>query len=477
MTFWENKPASKQKNEPITVKQNNSNTPASGGSTAPAWFKNSEKAYAEKYSNAPAVTGGSSGGGGNSGRNVYIGNQAYGYDTARVKSAEEMSALMGGYNYDEGAIRALFDKATKAEYAAKRAANQGAQRQFAANMGDYITTLSDTMRQQLNQAVATGGSRGLAAAQAMQAAQDASLKTVDEATKLTEDAMALDFEEAAAYTQNAKDAEALRATRQQNLMNFASGLYDIDERTTVGAMSAAADAWGSQHYGEIGTKYNADANKATEQLVAEIQSNDNLRSALASLISNGALVPDDNIAKLFGVAPGSLRNPPQNNGYYGGGYSGGYSGNGNIPPQVAEGNVDATNQAWSNYNKYLMAEDKNKATGSINGLSGWDDPKAREQYVADKNLIRDTARKTNMTFAQFSTWLAQTYGGTEADARKFWNGYAKNPKGKHVNYGMPTVDVEHNAAKMELNDYIAWAHDQYGYTAAEATQKWNRYHK
>ena len=439
MTFWENKPASKQKNEPITVKQNNSSTPASGGSTAPAWFKNSEKAYAEKYSNAPAISGGSSGGGGNSGRNVYIGDKAYGYDTARVKSAEEMSALMGGYNYNEAAIRSLFDKATKAEYAAKRAANQGAQRQFATNMGDYITTLSDTMKQQLNQAVATGGSRGLAAAQAMQAAQDASLKTVDEATKLTEDAMALDFEEAAAYAQNAKDAEALRATRQQNLMNFASGLYDIDERTTVGAMSAAADAWGSKLYGVDaaglnleGTKYNADANKATEQLVAEIQSNDNLRSALASLISNGALVPDDNIAKIFGVAPGSLRNPPQNNSYYGGGGYGGGSGNDTDGSSIYD-NIKNSQEATKLFNQYLMSEARGAAIGALGSVSGYDS--AASAYDEAKALIYDNANK--MTFDAFAKFIKNTYGGTDADARKFYESYSGKtvPTNKRIENG------------------------------------------
>lgn len=433
MKMWENSPASKQKNETITVKQNNANTPASGGSTAPEWFKNSEKAYAEKYSNAPAVSGGSSGGGGNSGRNVYIGNQAYGYDTARVKSAEEMSALMGGYNYDEGAIRALFDKATKAEYAAKRAANAGAQRQFATNMGDYINTLSDTMRQQLNQAVATGGSRGLAAAQAMQAAQDASLKTVDEATKLTEDAMALDFEEAAAYAQNAKDAEALRATRQQNLMNFASGLYDIDERTTVGAMSAAADAWGSKVYGVDaaglnleGTKYNADANKATEQLVAQMQSDDNLRSLIANLINSGALTPNDQIAQMFGVAPGSLRNPPQNN-YYSGGYGDGSGNNPNnsFTKDGFELNEETAREARRRRNQGVLTEDIAlfKSGDAAEGISATE---AEKRYNDEKNKIWHKANEKAMTFDKFYAYLKQTYGGTEAQARKFWDAYNQN---------------------------------------------------
>ena len=449
MTFWENKPASKQKNEPITVKQNNSNTTSEWHPDTPEWLRTSGPQHVSLQKSS-----GGSGGGGNSGRNVYIGDKAYGYDTARVKSAEEMSALMGGYNYNEAAIRSLFDKATKAEYAAKRAANQGAQRQFATNMGDYITTLSDTMRQQLNQAVATGGSRGLAAAQAMQAAQDASLKTVDEATKLTEDAMALDFEEAAAYAQNAKDAEALRATRQQNLMNFASGLYDIDERTTVGAMSAAADAWGSKLYGVDaaglnleGTKYNADANKATEELVAKMQSDDNLKSIVANLINSGALTPNDAIAQMFGVAPGSLKNPPQNNGYYGGGYGGSYGGGygGGYGGSYGNGgggldNVQTTEQAFANYNKYLMAEARGAAIGAIGGLSGWDAKSAEERYEQDKAAIYDKATEKRITFDKFKTWIMNTYHGTEADAKKFWESWGNKYHDKL------------NAKKAELSD-------------------------
>ena len=269
----------------------------------------------------------------------------------------------------------------------------------------------------------------------MQAAQDASLKTVDETTKLTEDAMALDFEEAAAYSQNAKDAEALRAARQKDLMNFASGLYDIDERTTVGAMSAAADAWGSQHYGEMGaqlnlegTKYTADTNKATEQLVAEIQSNDNLRSALASLISNGALVPDDKIAQIFGVEPGSLRNPPQNNshysggGYGGGGYSGGgYSGGGYSGQSTINDNIAQTQEANRLFNKYLMAEARGAAIGALGSVAGYD--AAVATYDAAKAEIYKKANEKGMTLSKFTTWIKQKYGGTAADAKKFFTNY------------------------------------------------------
>ena len=392
--------------------------------TAPEWFKNSEKNYAKLYANAPAVTGnGSSGGGsssGNSGRNVYIGNQAYGYDTARIRSADELSALVGGYNYDESAIRSLFDKATKAEYAAKRAAIPGAQRQFASNTGEYINTLSDTMRQQLNQAVATGGSRGLAAAQAMQAAQDASLKTVDEATKLTEDAMALDFEEAAAYTQNAKDAEALRATRQQNLMNIMSGLYDIDERTTVGAMSAAADAWGSRLYGldaakenYRGTVYNADKNAATEELIARIQSDDNMKQFLTSMINSGALVPDDSIAQLFGITPGLLRNPPQNS-------SGSYYNSGSGSGNPLERNIADTQAATKLFNQFLMSQDRAGAIGALGSVSGYDS--AVTTYDDAKKTIYDNANK--MTFDEFKAFIKYAYNGSEADAKKFYESYS-----------------------------------------------------
>ena len=150
MKMWENSSASKQKNEPITVNQNNSSTSTNKDSTAPSWFKNSESAYAKRYDYSPASTGGSSNSRGNSGRNIYIGDQAYGYDTAPIRTAAQISELMGGYNYDEAAIRNLFNQATKTEYDAKRAANQTAQRQFTTNTGNYITSLSDTMRQQLN---------------------------------------------------------------------------------------------------------------------------------------------------------------------------------------------------------------------------------------------------------------------------------------------------------------------------------------
>jgi hypothetical protein len=302
------------------------------------------------------------------------------------------------------------------------------------------------MRQQLNQAVATGGSRGLAAAQALQTAQDASLKTVDSATKLAQDAMALDFEEAAAYKQNARDAEALKAQRQKDLMTFVSGLYDIDERTTVGAMSAAGQYMSGRDYNLSGAQESARADiygydkdfdlgiiqdatenykitteNNTQQAMAELEANTSAKQILANLVINGALTASPELKTILGIPDdATLRNPPKNT--YTSGSTGGYTGNTsyNNSSNNLNDNIKDSKAAYAAYNAALASEDRAAAVGALGSILGAD--AAVRTYDTDKEALRANAK--TMTKERYRTYVKNKYGMSTDRADYFWKSYS-----------------------------------------------------
>lgn len=274
-------------------------------------------------------------------------------------TADDISDLAGGYNFNEKRIRALFDNATEKEYASKRVANQAAQNQFAGNVGGYINTLSDTMRQSLNKAVATGGSRGLAAAQAMQAAQDATMQTADEANALSLERMQLDYDEAAAYTANAKAAEALAQERRSNAMQQGIQLGQLDTQ----AYAAEHGTVGNYYYGGDAARENAGAQKTTNLTNIKTTGMNNATSELSyvlGLVQNGNFTPEglSIVEQLLGYPAGTLQQTPTPTYSRNGGYnsSGGYAPSGDTPSSTS-GNpyLDFGNTATADKRQQLDA--------------------------------------------------------------------------------------------------------------------------
>ena len=377
---------------------------------------------------------------------VNIGDTTNNYSTPYLRSVRDMATLFDNYTYDEKSIRQLFDNATRAEYAKKRRDNETAQREYAKLAGGVTISLAETMRQQLNQAIATGGSRGTAAAQAMQAAMGASQQTVDEATKLVEDRLNLDYEEAAALAQNAKDAEALSAKRQEGLVDLGASLFGVDSTTTQSAITAAANWAAGRDYNLgasvnnlEGTKYNADSNKATELGVADINAQNNVRSILANLLQNGNIDESafDELAAMFNLEEGSLKETPvkptysggysggyssggySNSGYTGGGYTGStYTGNnsntdgayGTVKTTVKTANADMlAGLANENLNQFVAAQTSVGIPYDV----------AVQNYYANKNdkLI---ANAKSMSKAEYTNWFTK-YIGSAAQAEHYWN--------------------------------------------------------
>ena len=267
---------------------------------------------------------------------------------------------MAGYTYDEDKIRKMFDSATKREYEGKEAANRAAQNDYANTIGGYINTLSDTMRQSLNKAVATGGSRGLAAAEAMQAAQDASMKSTETATKLSQERMQLGYDKAEAYAQNAIDAEELGYTRRKTAMDQGLNLSSVDiqgyaaeqgklgqywygypaaQENTKASMYASDKAFDQGVY-TANKQYDSDIYTANKQYDSDIyKTNRDYEVGMASADNNRlgillGILQSNNVSaegraeleKILGWESGTLQASPT--GGSGGGYGGGYSGSG-----------------------------------------------------------------------------------------------------------------------------------------------------
>lgn len=356
---------------------------------------------------------------------------ALGKNAPRLNTVEDMSTLMGGFNYDESRIRGLFDDATKAEYAAKRQANAQGQNQFAANTAGYINTLSDTMRKSLNQAVATGGSRGLIAAQAVQAAKDASSQAITDASKLSQDAINLDYEEAAALAQNKIDAEQLVAERQQQAMQLASQIYGYDVQHAVGWDSAIAGLLGDLGYGRDaakvnleGTKYNADMNYKTQLDAAEQSKQVEFVRMMNQLVMNGQASPAlrDKLAATFGIDPGSILEAPKNT--YTGGSGSYYNGSNpnNTPFDPDKINAEQYATSTTLQKKALAVGNKSNYVGAATTLG---------YSVADAEAAWETARAVmwqkaqELDRAEYIAWRKAQYG-TDQFAGSDWDSWRKN---------------------------------------------------
>jgi hypothetical protein len=336
-----------------------------------------------------------------------------------VRTAQDISNLAGGYNFDEAKIRSLFDEATKREYAAKKASNQVAQNQYAKNVGGYINTLSDTMRQSLNKAVATGGSRGLVAAEAMIAAQDATRQTSEDANNLALERMQLDYDEAEAYAKNAKDAEALVHTRKSGALDQSIQLDSIDAQRYASEMGAM----GQYYYGGDSARVNYAGNvlnDETERRGQDITANTNKTSQLLGILQSNNMTAEGRAAleEILGLPPGSLQNAPtptyNSGGYYNNNNGGSYNNNsdptkdnttGNPYLDYAEAAAADKQQQTDALNTYLTQGDKAKWVALYMQLNeGVSEGKAESEYDKQRRLY------TNST-AGVSTTGTATAGG------------------------------------------------------------------
>ena len=133
-----------------------------------------------------------------------------------------------GIDYDKDAILSLLNGATKAQYDAQRQTTQETTDDFYNQMSASQAGLLDTLRSNQAGAVATGASKGMAAAQELSALLGLQATNTQGATDLANAKNKLDAEEAAAYAANTKTALDTSNSLKQAIANLDSTKYGYD---------------------------------------------------------------------------------------------------------------------------------------------------------------------------------------------------------------------------------------------------------
>ena len=220
-----------------------------------------------------------------------VGIPSYTPSRASLRSAEDLASLFGGITYDEAAIRAKFDAATKAEYDLKRREYEATANKFYEQMYGTQATALDTIRKSNAAAVATGASRGIQAANELSAILGLQETNTQTASELAQQRNLLADQEGAALAKNIVDAMTTSNAVKQALGNLAANLYASDTQFDVGAMQYYA-ALNQAAQALQGTIYNADRNLdaskyAADQNLAGVQYNADKNVEAAGVTAKG----------------------------------------------------------------------------------------------------------------------------------------------------------------------------------------------
>lgn len=152
--------------------------------------------------------------------------------TAALKSSSDLASKYG-ITYDANTIEQKFNDATKSQYDVLRKEYDATQNQFYNNMYNNQQTALDTIRKSNAEAVSTGASRGVQAANELSSVLGLQQSTTEEATQLAVDRNLLADQEGAAYAQNKLDAFNKANEVGLSLGNLASGIYSSDVQLDV----------------------------------------------------------------------------------------------------------------------------------------------------------------------------------------------------------------------------------------------------
>jgi hypothetical protein len=208
-----------------------------------------------------------------------------------LRSAEELASMFGGITYDEAAIRAKFDAATRAEYNLRRKEYDATANKFYGQMYGTQATALDTIRKNNAAAVATGASRGIQAANELSAILGLQETNTQTASELARQRNLLADQEGAAFAKNIVDAMTTSNAVKQALGNLAANLYASDTQYDVGAMQYYA-ALNQAAQALQGTIYNADRNfdaskYTSDQNLAGVQYNADKNVEAAGVTAKG----------------------------------------------------------------------------------------------------------------------------------------------------------------------------------------------
>ena len=220
-----------------------------------------------------------------------VGLPSYTPSRPSLRSIEDLASLYGGITYDEAAIRAKFDAATKAEYDLKRREYEATANRFYEQMYGTQATALDTIRRNNAAAVATGASRGIQAANELSAILGLQETNTQTASELAQQRNLLADQEGAALAKNIVDAMTTSNAVKQALGNLAANLYASDTQFDVGAMQYYA-ALNQAAQALQGTIYTADRNLdasryAADQNLAGVQYNADKNVEAAGITAKG----------------------------------------------------------------------------------------------------------------------------------------------------------------------------------------------
>lgn len=255
-----------------------------------------EKAALHAQAEAIRAQNGYSGGDDGSEYNTFSDNESTYTGGNTATRTNTQPSLMGlaagdlyGINYDFDSIKDLMNKATVDEYKLKRQQYDQTQNQFYNNLATTQATTLDTLRQAQASAVATGASKGIAAANELSSMLNLQQTSTDEALQLANDYNTLGAEEAAAYTRNNSTAlETSNALKQAVASNIDLVKYGYDTQGDIGYLDYLAAM------ANVDTqKYAADKSLEATQYQTDNYNNGATRYANSSYSYNGGTPKTD----------------------------------------------------------------------------------------------------------------------------------------------------------------------------------------
>ena len=158
---------------------------------------------------------------------------------ATLMGADQLANLFG-VNINREAIQGIFDSTTKAQFDTLRNQFAATEGKFSDRLFQTGATLADANRRSNAEAVATGASKGVQAAQQMLNTQGLAQQAVMDSTELAQQRNLLADRESEAFMQNAFQAFQEEQRMRQTLANIAQNVYAADTQGYVGELDAGA---------------------------------------------------------------------------------------------------------------------------------------------------------------------------------------------------------------------------------------------
>lgn len=199
-----------------------------------------------------------------------------------IRSAADLNAQLGlDFTYDRDEIYNIYKDATEAAYNVDLAQQRNAEKGYYANMAAAQDTAIDTIRGQYGEAIASGASKGMQAANILSTVLGTSQASAEQATQLAQDRQALGAQYAAQVKADAKDALQYANEVGNQLAGLSHQFYNDDIQSQTAQLSYNQGI-NTDYAGYQANKYTADANLAGNIINAGAGVYNNNQSAIAS---------------------------------------------------------------------------------------------------------------------------------------------------------------------------------------------------